>query len=255
VNVEVAGYTLSDLDKINIVLGKNGCGKSTLLKDVEQGIAGLEEWGIARYITPERGGALVYEPNVEQSANSNTGWVAQVRRVNQFGQFRQVTMVQYRKLEWTILREIADVNGRGEIADVSFDAYLGKINALLENIEIRPDIQTTTFKIFGRTAGTEIPADKISSGESELISLAIECLAFSREIVTGKDNLLCLDEPDVHLHPDLQARLMRFLDELVAEHGFTILLATHSTPILGELASSDRTAVAFMQSGQKELAF
>jgi len=255
VNIEAGGYTLSELDKINIVLGKNGCGKSTLLKNVEQGIAGLEEWGLARYITPERGGALVYEPNVEQSANTNAGWVAQVRRVNQFGQFRQVTMVQYRKLEWTVLREIAEVNGRGEIADVSFDAYLAKINALLENIEIRPDTQTTTFKIFGRASGAEIPADKISSGESELISLAIECLAFSREIVAGKQNLLCLDEPDVHLHPDLQARLMRFLDELVAEHGFTILLATHSTPILGELASSDRTAVAFMQSGQTDLAF
>ena len=48
---------------------------------------------------------------------------------------------------------------------------------------------------------------------------------------------------------------MRFLDELVVEFGFTILIATHSTAILGELSSSERAAVAFMRSGDKELEF
>jgi energy-coupling factor transporter ATP-binding protein EcfA2 len=164
-------------------------------------------------------------------------------------------MVQYRKLELNVLREIADSNGNGVIAEINFDTYLENINSLLENIEIRADSPTTTFKIYDRGSGSEIPARDISSGESELVSLAIECLAFSRELVEGKQNLLCLDEPDVHLHPDLQGRLMRFLDKLVAEHGFTIVLATHSTPILGELAASERTAVAFMKAGDKELEF
>jgi predicted ATP-dependent endonuclease of OLD family len=46
--------------------------------------------------------------------------------------------------------------------------------------------------------------------------------------------LLLLDEPDVHLHPDLQSRLVKFLVKLIDEFDFDILMATHSTSILGE---------------------
>jgi len=95
----------------------------------------------------------------------------------------------------------------------------------------------------------------ISSGESELISLGIECLIFSKECDSEKGNILFLDEPDVHLHPDLQVRLMHFLRELVSEVNFHVLIATHSTPILGALETYEDTHIAFMTFGQKELEF
>ena len=63
----------------------------------------------------------------------------------------------------------------------------------------------------------ELKAADISSGESVLISLAIECLIFCKEYVSDKQNILLLDEPDVHLHPDLQFKLMQFLQKLVEE--------------------------------------
>jgi ABC-type multidrug transport system ATPase subunit len=256
VNIEEANYKLTDLSKVNIILGRNGCGKSTLLKAIEQHVAVPGgDWGIARYITPERGGSLVYDANVEQSVTTNAQQMAQTRRANQFPQFRQQTMLQYRRLELSILRQVDRANSLGTISDVHFETHLQRINSLLENIEIRQDDQSTTFKIYLQGTDEEVPPAGISSGESELISLAIECLTFSLDMITDKENLLCLDEPDVHLHPDLQARLMKFLDGLVVEFGFTILMATHSTPILGELSSSERAAVTFMTSGAKELTF
>ena len=109
-------------------------------------------------------------------------------------------------------------------------SYIDRINELLDNIEIsRGD---PAFKILRK--GTNVPIEPrfISSGESELISLAIECLVVSREVVRGKDNLLLLDEPDVHLHPDLQSRLIDFMKKLVDEVPFTVVIATHSTAIL-----------------------
>jgi predicted ATP-dependent endonuclease of OLD family len=89
---------------------------------------------------------------------------------------------------------------------------------LLDNIEIRGDEQT--FKIYKKNSDLEILPSNISSGESELISLGIECLIFSKELVEGKANILFLDEPDVHLHPDLQSRLVSFLKTLVENNDF-----------------------------------
>ncbi|MEO6077316.1 MAG: AAA family ATPase, partial [Candidatus Andersenbacteria bacterium] len=64
-----------------------------------------------------------------------------------------------------------------------------------------------------------------------------------------------LDEPDVHLHPDLQVRFVHFLRDLVFERGFQVVIATHSTAILGALESYESSRLALMVSGQKELIF
>ncbi len=47
-----------------------------------------------------------------------------------------------------------------------------------------------------------------------MISLGIECLVFEKESASAKENILFLDEPDVHLHPDLQVRLCHFIRDL-----------------------------------------
>ena len=106
-----------------------------------------------------------------------------------------------------------------------------------------------------RTEGTKLNATDISSGESELISLGIEILMFSAEIVGGKLNLLLLDEPDVHLHPDLQARLIQLLITLVEERDFMVVIATHSTAILGGLSDYPGATACFMQAGMTNLTF
>ncbi|MEY2578265.1 MAG: hypothetical protein QOI49_1089 [Verrucomicrobiota bacterium] len=55
-----------------------------------------------------------------------------------------------------------------------------------------------------------------------------------------------IDEPDVHLHPDLQARYIRFLAALAREKNFNVLIATHSTAMVGSLERTDDVQVAFM---------
>ena len=59
-------------------------------------------------------------------------------------------------------------------------------------------------------AGSQIDENSLSSGESELIALAIEVLVFAYQI--GANKLLLLDEPDVHLHPDLQQKFVGFVE-------------------------------------------
>ncbi len=248
----VADYTLNNLNKINIVLGKNGCGKSIMLREVEKALPGSRQnIGKCTYITPERGGTLTYDANIERQVTQNVNYLSQERRANRSQYFRPQSAAQYRKLETVVLREI-EKEKRGD-KDYTFDVYVGEINSVLDNIEIRR--ADTTFKIYKRGANVTLAPEQISSGESELISLVIECLIFSKECVAGKDNILFLDEPDVHLHPDLQVRLMHFLKELVAETNFKVLIATHSTALLGALESYTDAHIAFMEFGQKTMNF
>lgn len=241
-------YTLKNLNKINIILGKNGCGKSTLIRKVEQNISSQSDiYGKTKYITPERGGSLNYDAGMEQALVDNN-WLSGQRRRNQTPNFKQQSIAQYKKLEWLVLREI-ETNRQSE----SFDIYITKINSLLDNIEIKRN--ENTFKIYDKKTELELSPEIISSGESELISLGIECLVFSKECIIGKENILFLDEPDVHLHPDLQVRLIHFLKDLVSEKNFRVIIATHSTAILGALDSYVNVHLTFLSSGQKEVEF
>lgn len=253
----VNGYTLKNLNKINILLGKNGCGKSFLLRQVEQGLGGKSDYyGKTKYVPPERGGSLVYEAGIEQNTISSPSWLSDTRRKNQFNQFRQQSVAQFRKLETIVLREIENEKRREE--EYSFDNYIHEINSLLDRIRIkRGDIKKgeISFKIYTKEPDKEINSDIISSGESELISLGIECLIFSKELIPDRENILFLDEPDVHLHPDLQFRLMQFLTKLVEKNNFKVLIATHSTAILGALESYQSTHIAFMTLNQKNIEF
>ncbi|MGA7936305.1 MAG: AAA family ATPase [Kovacikia sp.] len=229
--LELGGYNLRNLGTLNILLGKNGCGKSRLLKQVEQSLRGRMDVGALRYISPERAGLLQYEANIEQNITANPTWLADTRRQNQAQQFRQQSAAQFRRLELLVLREIERTPELRQDQSKTFDTVVDRINTLLDRVYLeRGD---PSFVIKDRRSGQVVGASEVSSGESELISLGIECLMFVRECIADWNNVLLLDEPDVHLHPDLQARFGRFLRDLLRESPITLLLATHSTAFLG----------------------
>lgn len=246
------GYNLRELGSINIVLGKNGCGKSTLLKEVEKSFDDVD--GLTKYITPERGGHLQHDPNLESSYTRNgSSWISVQFRKNQYDKFKQQSILQYRKLETVTLREIEKTPELRSDPNYTFDTVVESINNLLSNIEIlRND---SDFKVLKKGTEEEITVEQISSGESELISLAIECLYFSKQVNSTGINILFLDEPDVHLHPDLQVKFAKFIAELVNENDFTVILATHSTALLGGFFNEHDAKFCFMGQEQKELSF
>lgn len=228
--------TLDDLvrnAKFTVLLGKNGSGKSTLLRKLD----GSGTFG-SKYISPERGGTLKYDPNIEQNM-SNANWIIQDRRKNRTEYFRQQSATQFRNLEVLVLREIEQQPDKRRDSTYTFNSTLEKINALLPAIELRR--ADRGFSICNK-AGTEIPEDQISSGEAELIALAIEVLVFARESKINK--LLLLDEPDVHLHPDLQQRFVAFIETTANEFDFRVALATHSTAIIGAFSKGAQMQIS-----------
>lgn len=260
--IEANDYKLQNCGRINILFGKNGCGKSTTLKILTNNLR--DKNGLVKYVPPERGGILSYQAHIEQNMGSDPNWDYNERNKNQFGQFREQAVILFKDLRSTISLQLEEyIKARkkegGENVSIEecerlfFDKYVTAINALLDNIEIRP--HKSSFQIYLKGKDEVVPSGNISSGESELVSLAIECLAFDLACQPGKQNILFLDEPDVHIHPDLQAKLMHFLKQLVDSKKFIVVVATHSTAILGALENYEYVYFEFMKKGQKILKF
>lgn len=256
-DIEVGEFQLRGLGFLNVILGKNGCGKSHLLKQVEQPLQHSEEYGHVRYISPERGGFLKYEAGIEQNIARSPNWMLDDRRRNQSANFKQQSAVLFRQLELLSLRAIEEEHFQPDYVCRSFDVVVEQLNGLLDRIRVeRLKLDATrVFRIVDRDTGEEADAETISSGESELISLGIEFLAFVQHAEDGKENLLLVDEPDVHLHPDLQYRLAQFLVAILKDKPVRLILATHSTALLAGIADAGDVRVAFMRRKDHELNF
>jgi len=250
----VENFTLRNLARINVLLGKNGCGKSFLLKKVEQQIKNRPGIGQIRYISPERGGLLTYEPGIDQQIGGDPNWLLNQRRKNQAANFRQQSATLFRRLELLFLRKIEREHILDGYEPQNFDLVIGQLNTLLDRVKLKRHDQKG-FEILDRENDNPVDPSEISSGEAELISLGIEFLAFSREITPDSNNILLIDEPDVHLHPDLQDRLTTFIYNVFTDKPVTIIIATHSTALLAGLSEIDGTSVAFMRRGEMEIRF
>jgi energy-coupling factor transporter ATP-binding protein EcfA2 len=84
------------------------------------------------------------------------------------------------------------------------------------------------LKRFRKKAGTS-EKDIMVEGSGFLQWLSVYALALNKEL-----DVLLLDEPDAHLHPELQGHLLHKLAQLARENRKQVLLATHSTTILTE---------------------
>lgn len=250
------GHRLSGLGTINVILGKNGSGKSTLLRLMDKSLS--RNASCIRYITPERGGELIYDGSIDTNRSNNPNWLENSRRKNQWNQFKQSSVSEFRNLETLVLRSI-EQDPQIRSSAFSFDDDIAKINLLLDRVTLnRSDL--SGFDLKHKSNDLPATAQELSSGESELVSLGTEILGFAYLCKTPKysseDNWLLLDEPDVHLHPDLQYRLMKLLVDCVTNTNAKVAVATHSTTILASLVTfSDDLRIGFKQLDSKELVF
>jgi ABC-type branched-subunit amino acid transport system ATPase component len=250
-DIKVTDRELIGLGTLNVILGKNGVGKSELLRKIDASLETQRNDWFVKYISPERGGNLSFDASVEQNIRSEN-WMTSTRRRNRVDQFRNMSFHEFRNLEILVLRQ-----REKDSAFPSFDQTLDQINALLDYVKLTrgagadPELRRKKDDVL-QTATT------LSSGETELLSLAIEILSFchqaGHEQNNAKSKLLLLDEPDVHLHPDLQHRLMKLIIAATKGKAITTLIATHSTAVLGALEGED-ARIAFMPGGDANLTF
>lgn len=234
---------LKNFSRVNVILGRNGAGKSQFLRGLDSGMAQAPTEFRVSYVTPERAGNFQRDAGIEINTANSATWAADTRRANQTPGFKSMSHLALRNAERAYLIKLEDIDARGK----SFQRdCLDPISRMLSNISI---IRGEMDFEFVTATGTTVNARELSSGESETIALASEVLSFLSNIDRNKINVLLLDEPDVHQHPDLQARFgqylldrMNSLDQADLER-LVICIATHSTPLVCALAGSDMTSI------------
>ncbi len=104
-----------------------------------------------------------------------------------------------------------------------------------------------SFRVLTTDPQRDVDLDDLSSGEKAILLLfmpliesevnrLLEALVANNEMSPSPDRLFLIDEPEQHLHPELQGRVLTYLREEAMRGHFQAILATHS-PTLLDLAS------------------
>jgi hypothetical protein len=208
----------------------------------------ISGFSTVRYITPERAGSLTFEGGIESQIRTNEEWLPSQRTKNQTSNFKQQSVSIFSKLRTNILQLFHDTRSE----EFRFEPILESINGLLDHVEIR--LTESSFGFYSKLSGDYIPPDSVSSGESELTALAIEVLEF---VYSNKQEqaLLLLDEPDVHIHPDLQRRFINFLVASLKKYPCQAIVSTHSASILSAASEFEDSRICFIEAQQKAFEF
>ena len=108
-------------------------------------------------------------------------------------------------------QKIVDINYVSEIPSISS----GK----------KADTQYRKFFIHDKKLGLNLPFDKVGTGISQIVPILTS-------LFTPGENLLYIEQPEVHLHPAMQATLMDAMLEAAIDNDKQIIIETHSETFL-----------------------
>jgi AAA15 family ATPase/GTPase len=260
VDIQNKQWSIKNVTNINVIVGRNGSGKSRFLRSLAE-LASNPNYFV-QYISPERAGSFLADMHIGNALLHDKNWEFSTKHKNQVESFKKISATKLRELSISFGEKVQHDKDLRSDLDKTFETVsLCKINNLLSNIYIEK--KGSQEFIFKTLLGQDISPDQISSGESEIVALGTEILDFFERLASvqniGKTNILFLDEPDVHLHPDLQSRLARFiiaeiqeLNDNIKDNTF-IIIATHSTPLLAELARSNLCSIGTKHHGSDDV--
>lgn len=241
-----AGETrFKNINEANVFFGRNGSGKSEILRQLSK-----QEPNSRHLVVPERPGEIAINPSYSQDEQDGNQR-AQIRQTNQVGDFRQRAVSRIN----TYLRK------RGLTStdkSVNIQEFHNWIDILMPEFRFRitPDVQPGYLlkDLSGRQVNS---VNELSSGEADMLLVGIDILTtvFMWELDKSTNRALFLDEPNIHIHSDLDEHFANFIHQLSEKYEFTVFIATHSTSLLAAFGKqySDRLSVFYIKKGDQEI--
>ncbi len=240
-------WSISDLNEITIFFGKNGSGKSLLLRAWRDSSPGT-----THYVTPERTGEMDFQPQYLQQEltyqnrqqNSGRNYVPEYRR-------RIISRIQ------TYFLTRGNYRGNDSVPAPP-DELETFINSLVTDFTLELiAANTPPYSLKRVKDGVEIGGvDHLSSGEAQLVTLALDILTIAAiwEIEGQENRVVLIDEPDAHIHPDLEVRFADFILRVKERFNLQITIATHSTSLLAALGQfgGSRTSVVYIDKAREQ---
>lgn len=240
-------YLLKNLTDVTVLFGRNGSGKSLLLRAWRD----LSEESV-HYVTPERTGEMDFQPQfLQEELTARTRKNASTRNYMPDYRRRIISRIQTYFLTRGDYRE-------EKAAPASPHEIEKFINSLLPDFSLEliasgnPPYKLTRSEGEIKVGGV----DHLSSGEAQLITICLDILTISAiwEIQNQDKRILLVDEPDAHIHPDLQSRFAEFIFRLSERFKLQVVVATHSTSLLAALGQFGglRTSAIYLYRNRHE---
>jgi predicted ATPase len=246
----IGDWQLRNLNEVTVIFGKNGSGKSQLLRMIRD----TDRRG-CHYTSPERAGEINNDMSIAQQ-QFDYNKRAERSKKNFSEQFRQETVSRIQAL-------LVKMGGApaGTLLSSAKEDIRNFIRILLPDFDFRIKADSVPpFELWREKNGSHesvTSVNALSSGETEILVLALDlltiCCMWDLD-PEQQQKILLIDEPDTHLHPDLQQNLAHFLIQLRDKYLVQIIVATHSTTLLSALGyyGQNKTSVLYLDSNNTE---